>query len=437
MELRDFIVTPIILFIVYTLAYFLRPRFTDINTRRYFIPALTVKIIGAICVGLIYQFYYDGGDTFNFHTHGSRHIWEAFMDDPNIGFKLLFSNGEEHPEAFKYYSKIYFYRDMSSYFVIRIAALFDLFTFSTYSATAVLFATFSFSGIWALYQVFYRKFNELHFQLAIAVFFIPTVFFWGSGIYKDTITLGALGWVTYSTNKLLLEKNIRLIYVLIFLISAYIIFEIKIYILLCLLPAVIIWVFAAYFDKIGSSISKILLAPLAISITLLLGYFAVLNVAKNDTRYAVDKIAETARITAHDLAYWTGRGAGSTYDLGQLDGTFLSMFKLAPAAINASLFRPYLWEVSNPLMALSAFESFLVTLFTLYILYRTKIIGIFRKSTQPIVLFCLVFSIVFAFAVGVSTFNFGTLSRYKIPLMPFFLSALLMILYQNKKPKVL
>jgi len=48
MELRDFIVTPIVLIIVYLVAYWVRPRFTDINTKRYFIPALTVRIIGAI-----------------------------------------------------------------------------------------------------------------------------------------------------------------------------------------------------------------------------------------------------------------------------------------------------------------------------------------------------------------------------------------------------
>jgi hypothetical protein len=88
-ELRDFIVTPIVIIIVYAVAYIIRPRVTDSINRVYFIPALTVKIIGALAVGFIYQFYYDGGDTFNYHTHGSRHIWEAFMDSPLKGIKLV------------------------------------------------------------------------------------------------------------------------------------------------------------------------------------------------------------------------------------------------------------------------------------------------------------------------------------------------------------
>ena len=40
------------------------------------------------------------------------------------------------------------------------------------------------------------------------------------------------------------------------------------------------------------------------------------------------------------------------------------------------------------------------------------------------VLFCFIFAITFAFAVGISSYNFGTLVRYKIPFMPFYLSGL-------------
>ena len=116
-------------------------------------------------------------------------------------------------------------------------------------------------------------------------------------------------------------------------------------------------------------------------------------------------------------------GDGSGYTLGELDGTWQSMVKLAPQAINISLFRPYLWEVTNPLMLLSALEGLVLFLLTLQVIWRVrwKTISYLQK---PDILFCLVFAFVFAFAVGVSTFNFGTLSRYKIPMMPYFLLAL-------------
>ena len=166
MELRDFIVTPILISLIYAVAFFVRPYVTDSVNRRYFFPALTVRIFGAIALGLLYQFYYQGGDTFNFHTHGSRIVWEIFMDSPSKGIELLLSDGSNVQNIYES-SHIYFLHDPSSFFVIRIASLFDLFTFSSYSATAVLFSIFSFIGMWMLFLTFYQKFPHLHFPRRI------------------------------------------------------------------------------------------------------------------------------------------------------------------------------------------------------------------------------------------------------------------------------
>lgn len=85
-------------------------------------------------------------------------------------------------------------------------------------------------------------------------------------------------------------------------------------------------------------------------------------------------------------------------------------------------------------MLLSALESLAFVWITLYVLYkaRGKIISTLKN---PEVAFCLIFSIVFAFSVGISTYNFGTLSRYKIPLIPFYLIGLGLIYYLNNERK--
>lgn len=437
MELRDFIVTPIVLILIYLVAYLVRPRFTDINTKRYFIPALTVRIIGAIAVGVIYQFYYGGGDTFTYHTLGSSIIWDAFMDSPFNGLRLLFAGKELSPELFKYTQKMWFFGDLSSYFVVRIAAIFDLLTFKTYSATAVLFACLSFTGSWALYQVFYQKFPFLHKLLAISIFFVPSVFFWGSGILKDTITLAALGWSTYAINNFLFHRKKLLLNTVLLTLSFYILFSVKLYILMCFIPALIIWWHITKFSSIRSIFFKIVITPFVLITTVGLAYWAVLKVGEGNPKYAIENLAQTAQVTAYDIAFWTGRNAGSTYSLGELDGTFTGMINLLPQAINVSLFRPYLWEVSNPLMLLAALESLCFLVLTLVVLYRARVIGIFKSGTNPLVFFCLTFAFTFAFAVGVSTFNFGTLMRYKIPLIPFYASALVIMFHYSKKDKKL
>lgn len=435
MELRDLIVTPIVLIVIYVVAYFIRPRVTDRVTRIYFFPALTVRIVGALALGFLYQFYYSGGDTFNFHTHGSRIIWEAFMDSPAVGYKLLVSNSKFEPGTYAYASKILFFNDHSSFFIIRISTLFDLLTFSSYSATAVLFSVLSFSGAWALFQTFYKHSPHLHKWIAVTTLFIPSVIFWGSGLLKDTVTLAALGFLTFSVYKLFIQKKYTVGTLLLLVLSVWMIYSVKKYILLCFLPALLLWIYASQLTRIRSMVAKIMLVPIILTLLLGSGYYAVYLIGSDDPRYSLDRIATTAQITAYDIGFYTGKDAGSGYSLGELDGTFSGMLSKAPQAINVSLFRPYLWEVRNPLMVLSALESFALVGFTIFILFRSrgKLSALFLN---PTIIFCLVFSLTFAFAVGVSTFNFGTLARYKIPLLPFYVLALIYLNYSNNERKV-
>jgi hypothetical protein len=433
-ELRDLIVTPLLLIIVYLLAYRIRPLVTDAVTVRYFIPALTVRIFGALALGFIYQFYYNGGDTFNYHNYGSRHIWEAFLDSPATGVKLLFADGSSHLDVYKYSSKIVFFSDFSSYNVVRISAIFDLLTFSTYSSTAILFSIFSFVGMWYFFLTFYKIHPHLHRGLAFASFFIPSVFFWGSGLLKDTITLGCLGMATYFTYRIFIEQKASLMRLLLWFAALYGLYAIKIYVLLNFLPAVILWVFLSRLGKVRAVGLKLMLYPFVVVFALLFGGWAVMKASQDNPRYSLDKLAQTAKITAYDIRYHTGRDAGSGYTLGDLDGSMGSILRLAPAAINVSLFRPYMWEVKNPLMLLAALESLALIVLTLFVFARNGL-AVFKQFGNPDVLFCLVFSLSFAFAVGVSTYNFGTLVRYKIPLLPFMSVGLLLLYDLSKRDK--
>lgn len=420
---------------VYTVAYISRSRITDEVTRSYFFWALTAKILGALALGFIYQFYYSGGDTYNFHTYGSRHIWEAFMENPATGLKLLFGDGSNEIGIYKYSSRIPFFHDRSSFMVIRIATVFDLFTFSSYSATAVLFAVISFIGLWMLFIAFYEIRPDLHKLIALATLFIPSVVFWGSGLLKDTLTLAGLGIATLLIKRIFLDKRLGILNVLLLLLCFYIIFSIKKYILLTYLPAVMLWVYATNLSKIKSMAFKIMMLPFVIIISVVSGYFAINQVGKDDSRYALDQLGNTARITAYDIAYQTGYDAGSTYTLGELDGSFGSLVKLGPQAINVSLFRPYMWEVRNPLMLMSAMEALALLSLTLYVVVKRGS-TLIASLTNPHIIFCMVFSLTFAFAVGVSTFNFGSLSRYKIPLLPFYVLALILIYYEKSDKNV-
>jgi hypothetical protein len=79
-------------------------------------------------------------------------------------------------------------------------------------------------------------------------------------------------------------------------------------------------------------------------------------------------------------------------------------------------------------------ESFALLVITLIVLLVVNT-DLFRLLKSPSLIFCLTFALIFAFAVGVSTFNFGTLSRYKIPLVPYYCLALGIIYYGWKSAR--
>jgi hypothetical protein len=436
MEIKDLFITPVFLVLVYVLAFVVRPLVTEKDNKKYFILGFSLKVLGALSVGIIYQFYYGGGDTFTYFNLGSKYIWEAFRDDPVLGVKLIFAGEDYVGDTFKYASKIYTYGDASSYFVVRVAGVLDILTFHTYSATAVLFATISFSGLWALYHVFFRMFPKLHFQLAIAIFFIPSVFFWGSGILKDTITMGALGWATHGIYYLFIVRRHIVMSGLILVASLFTIYTIKIYILLCFLPAAILWVAYLKMARVRNVVLKIMIAPVVIGLAGVGGYYSIIKVAEDNPRYNLETISETARVTAEWIHFVSQRDQGSAYTLGDFDYSPEGMARKFPMAIWVTLYRPYLWESHNIVMLLSALESFALLIFTIYVFYKVGVRRVFAKVTStPILTFVFLFSIIFAFAVGVTTYNFGTLVRYKIPMYPFFVAGLFILLTYSKRER--
>ena len=119
-----------------------------------------------------------------------------------------------------------------------------------------------------------------------------------------------------------------------------------------------------------------------------------------------------------------------------MDPTLLGMFELAPASINVTLFRPYPWEAKKPIVMISAIEALFFLIFSIAVIFRNNPLKVAQRIIADETLqFCLIFTLVFAFAVGISTSNFGSLSRYKIPCMPFY-TAFLFIIFNPPKEEI-
>ena len=424
--LKDLLLTPLYIGIFYLIAYGIRGSITNSYTRRYFIPALTVKFIGAISLGLIYEFYYRGGDTFNYYIHASL-ISQAFTDSFQAGLKLLLTSGGTYdPQTVKYTANMFWYQAGSAeYLLSRFAAIIGLLCFNTYTIIGLFFSIISFSGVWAMYITFVKIRPQLYKQFAIAVFFVPSVFFWGSGLMKDSICLGALGWLFYAFYKGAIQKRSVLTCALIGLGVSYVLVLIKVYILLCFLPAALLWIFNENSVRIKSQLLRIAAKPVLLGIGALLAFYAATNLTKGDEKYDIDNIGERSKIVSEYLYETSIKQDGSAYTLGKQDGTLSGMTKLVPQAIVVTLYRPFLWEVHNPVMLLSSLEALVFLFFTLRIIVRAGLLKTLSLIARtPVLSLCFLFALTFAGTVGVVSNNFGTLVRYKIPMIPFYLSGL-------------
>lgn len=438
MEIKDFLVTPIYLIVLLLIAYVIRPKVTNAETRAYFFPAILAKFLGALALGLVYQFYYGGGDTFGFTTYGATHIWNAFLEDPGVALKMIFGENKLAPDTFKHAIKIWYFNDSPTYFVVRVAGFFSLITFNTYSAIAITFASISFIGLWSMYLAFNSIYPKMSKSLAYALFFIPSTIFWGSGVLKDTLTLAALALATSAIINIFLLNKRKMLSIVILIVCTYVIYLIKIYILLCFAPAAIIWIFLIRFSNIKSQMIRVLVAPLTIVFSIGISLLGVVWVGNTNEKYSVENVLKTAEITAKDNSLWTVRKEGSGYNLGDYDFSPAGMARKFAPAVWVTLFRPYLWEANSLVMLVSALEStLLLAFFIITIIYSGGINFIRTVFSDPFLIFSLIFIISFAFAIGISSGNFGSLVRYKIPILPFFISLLVMIRHKVSANKAL
>jgi hypothetical protein len=72
----------------------------------------------------------------------------------------------------------------------------------------------------------------------------------------------------------------------------------------------------------------------------------------------------------------------------------------------------------------------------LVIFWRSGFVKTFKISfDEPLIVFSITFAVVFAFAVGVATANFGALVRLKTPMLPYLAAGLITLYYRSMEIK--
>lgn len=404
---------------------------------KYYSRGLIAKIVAGLLVCLVYIFYYKGGDTIGYFE-SARLVSRMIFINPGVYFSVLGGTLTHDNLTVFYFNDLCcpdYWKDPQSFTVVRFASPLLFLSGFNFFVTTFLFGWLSYGGIFRLFLLFNELFPGMEKKFATAILFMPSVLFWGSAILKDTLTFSAACWLTWSIYKVFIKPERRAFHLITLSIAAYLIISIKPYIFVAMLPGATIWIIFQRITKIRSAFVRVLISPAIILVGVVASTFLISSFSSSLGDYgSVDKAINKALITKNDL---TRDAYGqNSFDIGELDGSVGGLLGKFPVAVVAGLFRPFLWDVSNPIMLMSALENTFMILLTLRVLLLLGPSIFFRISSNPVLIFSFVFSIFFAFALGLTTANFGALVRYKIPSIPFYLSMLYILEYQAKQSRL-
>jgi hypothetical protein len=428
----DWVLMPILGFILYFVFKKIRDgRYKGEVIARYFLPALVFRLIGAILTAIMYQYYYGFGDTF-YYYYGASDIFAMWGKDWATAIEMCFVDYSDLSQKALQGIEIHrLFREPSTGLVMRIGGFISPLAFGSFIGISFYMTAFAFIGCWMLYKVFYDLYPHLHKQLAWAILFVPSICFWGTGLMKDSLTMGGLGFMVYGGYYLFIKRKKIIRSTFFLLLGGYLMAFIKVYIVLALAPAMVVWVFMMYKEKIRIIFLRKLATPIFLTLGLVGGLLALQRIGDAFAEYSFENIMSQAQKTQWWLTVSSERDGGMGYTLGNFSPTPTGLLAVFPAAVNVSLFRPYIWEARKPIVLPSATEAVFTLFFTLFVFWK---VGFWKTIkaifADPVILFCLIFAVIFAFAVGFSTLNFGSLARYKIPCLPFYFTAMIILLYE-------
>ena len=422
MDFGDLLLLPVFIIALSLLFRRIRNKYEDPVLKKYHRQAFRAKIVASVFFIIFYGLL-TGGDSFDLYHLEGKNLYELILRDPQ-NIEYLFRPGSEFdPRLVKNPYNAGYFNGEGNFMIIRLDAIFSFLTFGRYAPINLLFAAIAFSGLWKLFLFFYEQKPHLHKKLALAILFFPTLLFWSSGLLKDTLCIASLGWITYSMFEVLYHKRNILKNTFTFFFFAYLLAVLKVYILLAYIPFFALFIIFKNVEGLRSSFLKWILTPALIAMSIF-GFTQILSSLNSELgAYSMEEVTSSISTLNAGLAQKTGHAdAASNFELGaEFDGSFMGLIKIAPYAVIATFFRPFIWEAGKVTQFLAALESLILIFFTFFIILKT---GPFRFMkiilTDPLIMYCFLFAIVFGLFVGASTINFGTLVRYKIPCLPFF-----------------
>jgi hypothetical protein len=253
----------------------------------------------------------------------------------------------------------------------------------------------------------------------VGMMLVPSVVFWGAAFAKEALVLGAFGVLGLSTYRVLRSRQLH--FVAGIAIGGVGVALLKPYTLLPFVLAVGAFIYA---DRAWRTEGALRIRPAYLLVAAALSVGGVAAFVAAFPEYEPENLAETV---SHQQAAWDANNGGSTIErVGGEATTGTQQLPLAPLALANSLFRPFFFEARGAPALGAAAETTLLALLSLWLLANGRAAAR-ALPRAPFLVASVIFVLVFAFAVGLTTSNLGSLSRYRVPMMPFYATVLLVL----------
>lgn len=385
-----------------------------------------LKVAAGTALWAVYTYVYTDratADVYKYFDDGMV-MFSALPDKPGDYLRMLFGFRNDSP----YFSEQYYqvmnnwYRQYESnmyndaHTVIRFNAFVRLFSFGEIHVHTVFAAMASFTGTVALYRTFVRLLPGRERLLMAVLFLLPSVLFWASGAIKESLLFFGLGLLVWQVFRLM-DGRFRASGIPVVLFAMVLLFFLKFYVLLSMLPALA----ALWWARRSTRV----VLPFVVVYTA----FVLLGLHAERIIPGFDILAVLAIKQKDFIGLATGIGAGSFVMPTPLEPNFMSFLSQAPYALYITLVGPLVHAAGGALGMLAAAENVAyLLLVALCLLYRRPLSSVDGRLLLALLCYGLVLSLV----IGWTTPVMGAIVRYRTPLMPFLLTAALMLLDERK-----
>jgi hypothetical protein len=394
--------------LIFTLAFLLWRKQTA-ELKRIFCPALAVKLVAGICLGLLYTYYFPVADTFVYFNDASRVAELARKDLPSY-LELLFLDRNVETLSLTF-------QEPRALFLTKLTSIFNILTEDNYWISGLYFSFTSFLAAWCLVKTIARYIPSVTLAAVIAFLFFPSVVFWTSGMLKESLAMAALFFLVAVFLKIWFDRALGGWEYALGILSLVVFWNLKYYYVAVFVPVAFTSLFYRFLVENRVRAHLVVRALIWCGIIVL----PLLVISFLHPNFNADRILGV--IVTNNAAYNQFSDPGDYVRFNDVRATPLSILINAPWAIFSGLFRPMFWEAQTIVQFVAGLENtFLLVLF-IGALFRVK--RILASPHRLLIASLLVFVVLLCVFITISAPNFGTLSRYRVGYLAFFVFLIL------------